>query len=269
MAGVAVELMHMPERVGASTMRGVRAVVETAALLAGALAAACVPGNWSAPAWRRLVRHIHRAAVEPLGITLFVSLITGLVLTVQVVNITRSIGQLDEVGHYLALLHVREIGPALVNLIIIGCAGAGIASEIGLAWADRPGGEAASQRDPVAVEVMPRVLGVGVGALCLTILFDAVGLVAGYAVTRGFGLMALPVPQFTHDLFASLTGLDYGLIAIKTMLPAMTTVAIACVVGRRYAQQDGGVPWSVLPSMYGGSVFALFAIAVAVAAVML
>jgi phospholipid/cholesterol/gamma-HCH transport system permease protein len=256
------QILNTPPRVGYRTARFLCRAVDVAALLAGALAAAAVPRHWSRSTRLRLVEHIYRCAVEPLLITLFVAIITGLVLSFQVAEVTQSIGQPDAIGRYLVLLHVREVGPVLVNLIIIGCVGATIAHEIGTlarrGALDRRPGDA----DPMVEQVMPRVLGVAVGALCLKILFDLAGLISGYALTRGIGLTQLPASLYLREIIEALQALDIVMILTKTVLPAMVTVAIACIVGRHLPRRGQAAQRDALPAVFGGSVFALFSITV-------
>jgi phospholipid/cholesterol/gamma-HCH transport system permease protein len=78
---------------------------------------------------------------------------------------------------------------------------------------------------------MPRVLGVAVSTLCLTIVFILVALASGYLFGAWLGTGSRDVWFFTNTVLNALHPQDMASILAKSILPALFTSASCCIGG--------------------------------------
>ena len=82
----------------------------------------------------------------------------------------------------------RELGPVLINLVVIVRSGSAMTTELGVL---KINGEVraleAQGSDPFLHLVMPRVLGMAVSTFCLTIVFILVAFASGYLFAAWMG----------------------------------------------------------------------------------
>lgn len=90
----------------------------------------------SAPAsrklWRRIVRAGFEQGVRCLPVILIVGLFTGLVLGLQGYYVLNRFGSEGLLGTLVSLSLVRELGPVLAALMLVGQAGSALAAELGI-----------------------------------------------------------------------------------------------------------------------------------------
>ena len=117
------------------------------------------------------------------------------------------------IGPLLVALVARELGPVLINLVVIVRSGSAMTTELGVL---KINGEVrvreAQGSDPFLPLVMPRVLGTAVSTFCLTIVFILVAFASGYlfAAWTGKGsrdllLLADTVSSAVHPKDAALS----------------------------------------------------------------
>jgi len=159
---------------------------------------------------------------------------------------------------------VRELGPLLVNFIVIGRSGTAMATEIGnmrihgdVRVLDTQG------LDPFTYLVLPRVAGTAVSVLCLTILFITVSFISGYISGVLFGVLAGHQEQFVPSLFKAVGRTDIFNVLIKTLLPGAVTGVICCSEGLSVSAAVTEVPQAATRAVVR-SVAALCAISAAV-----
>jgi len=136
--------------------------------------------------WRfGLVRdQIHFLGNYSLAIIAVSGLFVGFVLALQGYNILQRYGSAEAVGMMVALSLVRELGPVVTALLFAGRAGTSLTAEIGLMKA----GEQLSAMEMMAIDPVRRIIaprfwaGVIVVPL-LTAVFNAVGILGGWAVS--------------------------------------------------------------------------------------
>ena len=69
--------------------------------------------------------------VGSLPIVILIGFFTGLVITMQLSRSLQQYGAVDQVGPFVAITLVRELGPVLTAVLVAGRNASGIASELG------------------------------------------------------------------------------------------------------------------------------------------
>ena len=148
---------------------------------------------------------------------------------------------------------VKELGPVLTALMLVGRIGSGIAAELGsMVVTDQVSALRALGTDPVRKLVVPRMLAGLLMAPLLTIISDFVGIFGGWVVAR-FQL------QVSSELYwSSVTDALYvqdlyqGLI--KPFVFGFVIVTVACHVGLRTSGGTQGVGKATTVAVVAGSV---------------
>jgi phospholipid/cholesterol/gamma-HCH transport system permease protein len=187
--------------------------------------------------WARAVRHffarqILAVGIEPLGFVCVVAAFVGISVVVQLAFWTGKAGQSQLLGPLLVAVVARELGPLLTNIVVIVRSSSAMATELGVLKIN--GGVRALEAqgsDPFRSLVIPRVLGVVVSTLCLTIVFILVALASGYLFGAWLGTGSRDFWFFTNTVLNALHPLDIASILGKSILPALFTSASCCIGG--------------------------------------
>ena len=199
----------------------------------GALGAATrLTAAGRAVALRIAINQVRFTAVHAVGL---VTLLSGILSFLVISQATRELGRFgatDYIGTLIVVAIVRELGPLLTALIVVGRSGTAIAAELAT---NQVLGEVRALEsmgiDPKQYLVLPRFLGSLVGIFVLLVLFDIVAIMAGFAAARFNGL---PGPRYFQIVLESLSSRDVWLTVFKG-------VAFGAIVG-------------VVPSYFGLSV---------------
>src|SRR5206468_4487321 len=121
------------------------------------------------------------SGVRLLPMMIFLALALGLVIIGQTVSLLTRVGANSLLGTVMVTTVVRELGPLLTALIVLSRSGTATVVELGTA---RALGEVEALEvlgiDPIHYFVLPRVLGMAVGMLALTVYLILGALLSGY-----------------------------------------------------------------------------------------
>jgi phospholipid/cholesterol/gamma-HCH transport system permease protein len=160
---------------------------------------------------------------ESVSIFVDLSLALGTIVIVQSGSQMEFLGGVHFIITILVWVIIRELGPLLTAFIVIGRSGTAIAAELGnMVVAHELEAIEAMGINPFYFIVAPRIIGVTIAVVCLTIYFNAVALLGGFVVSKLFLPISLPV--FLGELVASLTGMD---LMYSTLNSAIFGVFIA------------------------------------------
>jgi phospholipid/cholesterol/gamma-HCH transport system permease protein len=225
------EITAVPERIGLETLR-VLAYVGGLARLAGESAYITFIGPFRGQRLRPQ-RAFHQAmAVGVLAIPI-VSLITffiGLIMALQSAYELRRLGAIQFVASAVVISIVRELGPLITAIIVIGRSGSAFAAEIGtMKVTEEVDALETMALRPVAFLVAPKFLAMVLMVPCLTVWADFMGVmggclfgVTGADFTFASYLLATRDALVLHDIT---TGL------IKSALFAVVITAVGCQEG--------------------------------------
>ena len=164
------------------------------------------------------LRQVYFTAVQALKVVAVISLALGTVIIVQIGTQLSFLGGGTEfIVPILVLVLFREVGPLLTAIIVIGRSGTAIATELGnIVIAHELEAMEVMGINPVYFIVTPRIIGVTVAVICLTIVFITVGLLGGFWVSK----LILPItfPAFLRELEIALTPNDLLFAFLKSLI---------------------------------------------------
>ena len=172
---------------------------------------------------QKLVFAIHEIGVRCLAIVAIVGLFTGLVMGLQLYYTLVKFGAETALGTAVALSLIRELGPVLTALMVVGQAGSALASELGIQRNDEQIDALQTMRiDPLGYLVGPRLVAALICFPILTAIFDLIGIAGGFVTgslllhveggvywSRVFGFLTIAICAFRGyhtDRMASLPG---------------------------------------------------------------
>jgi phospholipid/cholesterol/gamma-HCH transport system permease protein len=215
-----------------------------AATAATVILLAARPSTWRRTVRKALATQIVFAGVGAAGFTAGVGFLVGLIVVVQAQFWLHRVGQSEYLGPLLVAVVIREIGPLLANLIVIGRSGSGTAVELAHM---RVTGEVhaldALGLDPFLYLVLPRTLGICIAIFCLSILLIVVSLLGGYTCAAVLGTGSGTLPDFLYAVARSIRGVDVLNVLLKTLLPGLLAGAICCIEGLR-ADSAAEIAWA-------------------------
>jgi phospholipid/cholesterol/gamma-HCH transport system permease protein len=134
--------------------------------------------------FRNLFKQMEAVGVGSIPVVLITSIFTGMVLALQGHTGFQRFNAEGLVGPAVALSITRELGPVLNGLIVAGRAGAAMAAELGtMKVTEQVDALSSMAVNPIQYLVTPRFIAGVVMLPILTIFFDFIGILGGYAVS--------------------------------------------------------------------------------------
>src|ERR1035438_8330443 len=186
------------------------------------------------------------------------ALLLGAVTLIQAFSQLSGLGAENYIGVLMVLIILRELGPLLTAVLVIGRSSTAIATELG---AMQLNGEvdalAVHGINPYQYLLLPRWLGVMISLFVLVVFFDTAALAGGflvanlkYGVTFGF---------FMDSVRQSLSNRDFAATLLKILLFAGAITFHACHFGLRIRRSQTEIPQAVTKTVVSAlvAVFAL------------
>ncbi|MCX5788275.1 MAG: ABC transporter permease [Elusimicrobia bacterium] len=183
------------------------------------------------------------SGVQAAPLVAALGLIIGAVSILQFVAILSGIAD-ELIGKVLVTIIVREMGPLITAVLVIGRSGTAITTELGTMQLE---GELEALRayriDPVAFVILPRVLGMVLAMFGLLVLFDVTGLIGG-------SMLAVTVKDLSAILLrsrmaAALSDADFILSGLKAVLFGQTIAMLSCYFGLQVRRSPTELPQAV------------------------
>jgi phospholipid/cholesterol/gamma-HCH transport system permease protein len=216
--------------------------------------------------WLRTLRNqIYFTAVQAFPFLGVIALMIGMVVIVQAYAQGVEVGFGDVLGRILASVVVRELGPVLTAVIVIGRSGTAIAAELATnAVLGETDAMEVAGVDPLQYLVLPRVIGASISAAMLTVFFNAVTLTAA-AITAQM-LKQTVLSDFRESLRLALSVDDIWLMLIKGAVFGAGIATLCAFSGLLGGRKPTDIPRSVtrgvvLSLLFVFSVSALFSLA--------
>ncbi len=181
--------------------------------------------------WPLIYHEISRAGIRLLPMFLFMAAALGLLVIGQTVSWLTRVGAINYLGTIMVVVVVRELGPLIAALLVLARIGTANVVELGTA---RAMGEVEALEalgiDPVHYLVVPRVMGLALGVFSLTVYLIIGALISGYlwAFIQDVPLRPL---EYLRQLTGSLSGLDFALLALKTLGFGFIIAVVTCYHG--------------------------------------
>ena len=201
-------------------------------------------------ALRNIGRHPHYVGdiliqMDTIGVgSLFISVLTGFfsgaVMALQMGRALGQYGQTGRTGEVVAIILVRELGPALTALMVAGRNSSGIASELGsMKVTEQIDAMRALGTDPIQKLVTPRLIATAIMLPCLTVIADFVGMVGGYVI--GVIVYHLPTRQYWTSTWQALDWSDVVQGLLKPFVFSFVISLVGCYYGLRTSGGTQGV----------------------------
>ena len=172
-----------------------------------------------------------RAGLRLLPMFLFMSAALGLVVIGQTVSWLTRVGAINFLGTVMVVVVVRELGPLVAALLVLARIGTANVIELGTA---RAMGEVEALEalgiDPVHYLVVPRVMGMALGVFSLTVYLILGALLSGYLWAFVQDVPLRP-GDYLHQLANAVSGLDFVLLAVKTLAFGFIIALVTCYHG--------------------------------------
>ena len=179
----------------------------------------------------RMLQELSRAGLRLLPMFLFISAALGLLVIGQTVSWLTRVGAMNFLGTIMVVVVVRELGPLTAALLVLARIGTANVIELGTA---RAMGEVEALEalgiDPVHYLVVPRVIGMALGVFALTVYLILGALLSGYLWAFLQDVPLRPGDYF-HQLANALSGMDFALLAIKTVAFGFIIALVTCYHG--------------------------------------
>ena len=189
--------------------------------------------------------------------SLFIAVLTGFfsgaVMALQMGRALGKYGQTDQTGQVVAIILVRELGPALTALMVAGRNSSGIASEIGsMRVTEQIDAMRALGTDPIQKLVTPRMIATAIMLPCLTVIADFVGMFGGYVI--GALIYHLPTRQYWTSTWQALDWSDVVQGLLKPFVFSFVVSLVGCYYGLRTTGGTQGVGRATTQAMVTASV---------------
>jgi phospholipid/cholesterol/gamma-HCH transport system permease protein len=204
----------------------------SAAVIGTVLLTAIRPRFWSRQIWTAFAREVMVIGVEPVGFVCAVAAFVGISVVVQLTVWVGEAGQSQLVGPLLIAVVARELGPVLINLIVIVRSGSAMTTSLGILKIDGDIRALEAQgKDPFLHLVMPRVLGMSLATFCLTVVFILAAFASGFLFAAWTGKGAGDLLLFADTVSRAVQPKDVLNILAKSILPALFASASCCIGG--------------------------------------
>ena len=227
----AYKVAAVPDRVGLETLKGL-AYIGGLARLAGEAAYITLVGPFRGQRLRPQ-RAFHQAmavGVRAIPIVSLISFFVGLIMALQSAYELQRLGAIQFVADAVAISIVRELGPLITAIIVIGRSGSAFAAEIGtMKVTEEVDALETMAVPPVAFLVAPKFLAMLVMVPCLTIWADFMGVMGGCLFgVAGANFTFVSYLKATSDALV-LHDISTGLA--KSALFSVVITAVGCQEG--------------------------------------
>ena len=208
------------------------------------LSAPSLPGAGRRVAARVLFNQLRFTALEAVPL---VTLLSGVLSFLVIQMSIRELGQFgaaDLIGKLLVVTIVRELGPLLTAIAVVGRSGTAITAE--LATNSVLGEVRALEAigiDPNHYLVIPRILGCTISMILLVVLFDVVALCGGYL---GASVEGMSGGRYLANVLATLETADVFITIAKGLIFGFIIGLLPSFYGLRVARTPTEIPRAVI-----------------------
>lgn len=189
--------------------------------------------------YRKVVRQIYLIGVNSLPVIFLVAMFTGMVLGLQGYYSLKKFGSEGMLGSAVALTLIRELGPVLTAIMVVGQAGSAMAAEI----ADMRNSEqidalSSMAIDPLRYLIAPRLYGALISIPLLTAIFNIIGILGGYLTA--VELLDLDPGSYWQSLFSAASTENIVMCFHKALVFSLFTTSLCCYQGYYVHTRRGG-----------------------------
>ena len=243
--------------VGRKTLAGFTYLAALATLFAQAVLDLIIPPRQGRrETLRVLIRQILFTGVDALPVTTVIALLLGIIIVTQAGTQLPRLGAGGLVGSIIVVTVIRELGPLVTAFIVVGRSGSAIATELGIMSVTREVVALRLMGIPISrFVIMPRMVGMVLSMLCLTLYFDVVAVFGGYLVADA--QLTIPLDAFAESVIRALSTTDVFMTAIKGLGFGSAVAAVCCYHGLAVRSSYTEVPQQTTRAMINSFVLCL------------
>jgi phospholipid/cholesterol/gamma-HCH transport system permease protein len=212
-------------------------------------------------AFKVLVFQILFTGVEAVSIVSLIALAFGALIIVEGATILPRFGQTNLLYSILIVVITRELGPILTAFVIAARSGPAIATELGnMVVSHEIEAYVSIGINPISYLVVPRVLGVTISVVALTIYFNFFGLFGSFMVAQ----LIHPVPfvEYFNALLHTLQLRDIVSTLLKSFVFGLIISVVATFQGFKVSASVTEIPRAAIKAVGQGFVLCFLADAI-------
>jgi len=168
--------------------------------------------------------------VEAFWLIGLIALLCGGTVIIQAINNMPNFGVGEYFGNLLKIFVVREIGPVVTFMIVMGRSGTALTAYLGNMRVNKEiTALNAMGIEPVDYLVMPTFVGMTLSMICLNFYFAIISIFGGLAVAEI--ILHIPYLIFLQKAFASISMFDIFFILFKSIISGMVISIVSCFFG--------------------------------------
>jgi phospholipid/cholesterol/gamma-HCH transport system permease protein len=180
--------------------------------------------------FRKIVQQVYFIGMMSMVVICLTALFTGMVLGLQGYYTLIQFGSEGMLGAAVALTLIRELGPVLTAIMVIGRAGSAMAAEIGIMRiSEQIDALQTMDINPIRFLISPKMAAALISFPLLTAVFDVVGIFGGYLT--GSVLMGINSSIYLSRVHSSVLMQDVSGGFIKSFFFAAVVTVICCFQG--------------------------------------
>jgi phospholipid/cholesterol/gamma-HCH transport system permease protein len=187
-----------------------------------------------------VIRQIHFIGSRSVFVILFTGAFTGMVLGLQGYYTLRKFSSEGLLGSAVALSLIRELGPVIAALMVIGRAGSAICAEVGIMRnSEQIDALECMAIDPYKFLLAPKYVAGIISVPLLTFIFDLMGILGGYLV--GVVLLGINEGTYFQGMYRSVEWPDIEMGLVKSLVFGLLIVWIPAAKGYYlHLEKSGG-----------------------------
>jgi phospholipid/cholesterol/gamma-HCH transport system permease protein len=213
----------------------------------------------------QLSRQMLYTGVEAVGLVSTIAFVAGSTIIMQAMTNMPKFGVSEYFGNILVIVVVRELGPLLTAIVVIGRSGSALAAHIGTMRVNK---EVSALEvmgiDPVYFLAMPALAGMVGSMICLNFYFDIVAIIGGLCVASF--TVDIPFTIFLLKVLYALSSIDIVISIFKSIIFGAIIAIVSCHYGLKVTSIRG-VPQAAIRSVVG-SMTGIIVVSVVVTACM-
>ena len=179
---------------------------------------------------RPIVEQIHFIGARSWFVIVFSGVFTGMVLALQGHHTLQRFASVDLLGSVVSVGLIRELGPVLTALLVIGRAGSAMCAEIGIMRStEQIDALECMAIDPYKYLLAPKFVGAMLSLPILTSMFDVAGIFGGYL--SGVVIFGVSHGAYFQGMYETTVWNDVQMGLVKSCVFGLLIVWIACAKG--------------------------------------
>lgn len=201
-----------------------------------------------------LIKQIYFTGWQALFIISIIALLFGVVIIIQTTSQLAKFGAEELIGKILIITLLRELGPLLTAIIIIGRSTTAIATEIGnMNVAHEIEALESMGIDTLKYIMYPRLVGAIIATFSLTIYFATVGIAGGILLASL--KLTIPVSKFFNYLFSNLKPVDLIVTILKSIVFGAIIATIPVYHGFKIRMSSTEVPQAATKAVVNSLIY--------------